>query len=104
MAGGPLGMDSYYNGIMVTVGSDANDFLGVARGFPFVPKALSTAAVKNGFSQRFGFLETIAAHVGNRKHFSRSCVLHNGWNQASGIPFELFNFFHNQLFQQLFRK
>jgi len=74
-------------GILIAVGSDFVDLLGVARSGSFVPNFLPGSGIINGFTLLDRHLQGVGIHVGEHEGFPGFVVNRHRGNEAVGIKF-----------------
>jgi len=75
-------------GISITVHSDFDDFLDVARGRALVPESLPAARPEVCLAGFQGALQGFGIHVGYHEYLEGVDILHHGRDQAAFVEFE----------------
>ena len=80
-------IDVENEGVLVAVGADFTDGLGVAGGGALVPEFLATAGVVNGLAEFEGAAEGFLVHPGEHEGFLGGGVDGDGGEEAVGVEF-----------------
>src|SRR5688500_15950427 len=75
--------------VAITVRGEIDDLLRVTRSLTLVPEFVSRSRPEPRLLRLDGTFQTLTVHVGQRQHFTRACILHDGGYQAPFVEFQV---------------